>query len=213
MILHEKHGLVLVKPCSNFLLEKLVVHLVTVHCLFFFFLIPLVHILRHLHPFHAHPSHVLKIHYKIIHSSLHLPCSFFDESFVNNFFFVVKCATWKSTHSFWFYNSVFGKIGKAMAQKRTEAPQKKKKQKNRIQCRTRVLKAFMLGTLTRERPWVRASFSASKPFDSVVKQNHTDGGNAGGSCHSASVCQNRSVAKCSLIRAECFSGISQHGRN
>jgi hypothetical protein len=56
-------------------------------------------------------------------------------------------------------------IGKLVARKRTEAPQKKKK--NRIQCRTKVLKVFVLGTLTGEGPWVRASFSVSKPFDRV----------------------------------------------
>jgi hypothetical protein len=41
-------------------------------------------------------------------------------------------------------------IGKAMARKRTEAPQNKKKQKNLIQCRTGVLKAPVLGSLTGE---------------------------------------------------------------
>jgi len=136
VILHEKYGLVLVKPCSNFLLEKIVVHLVRSACLscspnlysFFSYKRPLVHILSHLHPFHALPSHVLKIHYKTIHSSVHLPCSFFDENFVDNFFFVAKRAIWKSTHPFWFCNSVFGMIGKAMAM----APQNKKKQKNLI---------------------------------------------------------------------------------
>jgi len=60
----------------------------------------------------------------------------------------------------------------------------------------------VIGSLTGEGLWVRASFSVSKPFESVVKQNHTDGGNEGGSCHSASDCQNKSVATCSSIHAE-----------
>lgn len=39
-----------------------------------------------------------------------------------------------------------------MARKQTEAPQNKKKQKNRIRCRTKVLKVSVLGTVTGEGP-------------------------------------------------------------
>ena len=63
VILHEKHGLVLVKPQKKFLLEKLVVHLVISTLSFvwseppllFFYKRPLVHILSHVHPFQAVP--------------------------------------------------------------------------------------------------------------------------------------------------------------
>ena len=41
-------------------------------------------------------------------------------------------------------NSVFRKIGKLMARKRTEGAKEQEEQQNRIQCRTKVLKVSVL---------------------------------------------------------------------
>ena len=175
MILHEKHGLVLVKPRCKFLLEKLVVHL-EVHCLscspnlYSFLLLTKGHwYISWATYIHSTPFRYMswKSTAKLSIRLCILPAGSSTKILLIIYFFVAKRVTWKSTHPLWLYNSAFGKIGKLMARKRTEAPQNKKKQKNRIQCRTKVFKVFVLSTVTGEGPWVRASFSVSKPFDRV----------------------------------------------